>query len=52
MIAAITTLTSLGLLLGMLLSLAARFFQVPDNALREELMELLPGVNCGQCCRE
>ncbi|HPF59920.1 MAG TPA: RnfABCDGE type electron transport complex subunit B [Candidatus Competibacteraceae bacterium] len=49
MIAAITTLTSLGLLLGMLLSLAARFFQVPDNALREELLELLPGVNCGQC---
>jgi electron transport complex protein RnfB len=49
MIAAITTLTSLGLLLGLLLSLAARLFQVPGNALREEIMELLPGVNCGQC---
>ncbi|HRX71541.1 MAG: RnfABCDGE type electron transport complex subunit B [Candidatus Competibacteraceae bacterium] len=49
MIAAITTLTSLGLLSGLLLSLAARLFQTPGNALREEIMELLPGVNCGQC---
>ena len=49
MIAAITTLTSLGLLLGLLLSFAARVFRVPGNALREDLMTLLPGVNCGQC---
>lgn len=49
MIAAVTTLTSLGLLLGLLLSFAARVFRVPSNALREDLMTLLPGVNCGQC---
>ncbi|MFZ1827477.1 MAG: (Fe-S)-binding protein, partial [Candidatus Competibacteraceae bacterium] len=49
MIAAITALTSLGLLLGLLLSLAARIFRVPNNAMREEIMTLLPGVNCGQC---
>ena len=49
MIAAMATLTSLGLLLGLLLSFAARIFRVPGNALREDLMTLLPGVNCGQC---
>ncbi len=49
MIVAMTTLTGLGLLLGLLLSLAARVFQTPGNALCEEITELLPGVNCGQC---
>lgn len=49
MIAAMATLTSLGLLLGLLLSLAARIFRTPSNALHEEIMTLLPGVNCGQC---
>lgn len=49
MIAAMATLTSLGLLLGLLLSLAARIFRVPSNALHEDIMTLLPGVNCGQC---
>ena len=49
MIAAMMTLTMLGSLLGLLLSLAARFFQVPSDAFREDIMELLPGVNCGQC---
>ncbi len=49
MIAAMATLTSLGLLLGLLLSCAARIFRVPGNAQREEIMTLLPGVNCGQC---
>lgn len=49
MIAAMATLTSLGLLLGLLLSCAARIFRVPGDAQREEIMTLLPGVNCGQC---
>ncbi len=49
MIVAMAALTSLGLFFGLMLSLAARIFRVPVNAQREEIMALLPGVNCGQC---
>lgn len=49
MIFAVLVLTALGSALGLLLSLASRFLRVPGNALREEVLELLPGVNCGQC---
>lgn len=49
MIAAIVSLTSLGLGLGFLLGLAARYLRVEGNPLTEEIKVLLPGANCGQC---
>ena len=49
MIFAALVLTALGSSLGLLLSLAARYLQPPPDARRVELLELLPGVNCGQC---
>jgi len=48
-IVAVVVLTVLGSALGLLLSLAARYLQVPGNPLGEEILQLLPGVNCGQC---
>ncbi len=49
MIAAITSLTALGLILGWLLGIAARYLKVEDNPLTEQVAALLPGSQCGQC---
>lgn len=49
MIAALTSLTLLGVILGLILGVAARVFRVESNHLVEELLEILPGSQCGQC---
>lgn len=49
MIAAVTSLTTLGLTLGFLLGLAARYLKVESNPLVDELEKMLPGSQCGQC---
>ena len=49
MIAAIASLTSLGLLLGWLLGLASRYLKVEGNPVVENIEALLPGSQCGQC---
>ncbi len=49
MITAITSLTGMGLTLGLLLGLAARYLRVEANPLEEEIAEILPGTQCGQC---
>jgi electron transport complex protein RnfB len=49
MIAAVLSLTLLGIALGWVLGLAARYLRVESNPLHEEIQQMLPGVNCGQC---
>ncbi len=49
MITALTSLTILGAILGLILGAAARVFKVEGNALVAELMDILPGSQCGQC---
>jgi electron transport complex protein RnfB len=49
MIAAITSITFLGLLLGLLLGFADRRLRVESNPLVAEIEGLLPGSQCGQC---
>lgn len=49
MLAAIVILSLLGLIMGGLLGLAAKYLAVEGNPLREEIEELLPGSQCGQC---
>ncbi len=49
MIIALTSLTILGSILGLILGVAARVFRVEGNALIAELEEILPGSQCGQC---
>ena len=49
MIAALLSLTTLGLLLGGLLGLAARYFKVEGNPLEAEVEAMFPGSQCGQC---
>jgi electron transport complex protein RnfB len=49
MIAAIFSLTLLGALLGIVLGVANKFLQVEGNPLVDELIEMMPGSNCGQC---
>lgn len=49
MITALTSLTVLGVVLGLILGVAARVFRVEGNALVAELVEILPGSQCGQC---
>lgn len=49
MITALTSLTVLGVVLGLTLGVAARVFKVEGNALVEELVDILPGSQCGQC---
>lgn len=48
-IPAILSLTGMGLLLGILLSLAARYLRVEADPLESEIENLLPGSQCGQC---
>ncbi len=49
MLTAIASLTVLGLTLGWLLGLAARYLKVEGNPLVEKIEALLPGSQCGQC---
>ncbi|MEW7979991.1 MAG: electron transport complex subunit RsxB [Candidatus Sedimenticola endophacoides] len=49
MLAAILIITLLGLVMGALLGLAAKFLAVDGNPLQTEIEELLPGSQCGQC---
>jgi len=49
MIAALLSLMTLGLFLGGLLGLAARFFKVEGNPLETEIEAMFPGSQCGQC---
>lgn len=49
MITALTSLTVLGTILGLILGVAARVFKVEGNALAAELVDILPGSQCGQC---
>ena len=49
MIAAVVSLTLLGIALGWMLGFAARYLRVESNPLHEEIQQMLPGVNCGQC---
>lgn len=39
----------IGLILGIVLSLASKFFAVPTDEKVEKIRECLPGVNCGAC---
>lgn len=49
MIAAIASLTTLGLVLGSALGIAARRLAVESDPLVEELEGMMPGSQCGQC---
>lgn len=49
MIAAITSLTILGLSIGFSLGFAAKRFKVEKDPLIDDLASLLPASNCGQC---
>jgi Na+-translocating ferredoxin:NAD+ oxidoreductase subunit B len=46
---AIISLTFLGLGLGYLLGAAARYLKVESNPLIEQIEQLMPGSQCGQC---
>lgn len=49
MIYAILILALLGITMGFMLGVAARYLSVEGNPLQEEIEELLPGSQCGQC---
>ena len=49
MLAAISSLTILGAVLGLGLGVAARKFAVQGDPLAEEIAAMMPGSNCGQC---
>lgn len=49
MFIAVASLTLLGLVLGGLLGVAARYLAVAEDPLEGELQALLPGSQCGQC---
>ncbi|MEG0741407.1 MAG: RnfABCDGE type electron transport complex subunit B [Clostridia bacterium] len=42
-------LGALGLLFGLLLTLANKVFEIPSNPKRDEVRNALPGANCGGC---
>lgn len=49
LLSSILSLGILGLILGIALGLSSRFFKVETNPLVDEITEMMPGSNCGQC---
>lgn len=49
MLIAVASLTTLGLILGLLLGIASRRLAVEGNPLVEDIQAILPGSQCGQC---
>ncbi|MDR2688835.1 MAG: RnfABCDGE type electron transport complex subunit B [Azoarcus sp.] len=49
MLIAIASFSSMGVVFGLVLGLAARLFRVETVGLEAEIMPLMPGTNCGQC---
>ncbi len=49
MYTALLSLTTLGLGLGALLGIAARYLKVEESPLTNEIEAMLPGSQCGQC---
>jgi electron transport complex protein RnfB len=49
MLIVIIILSALGVSLGLLLGVAARYFKVEEDPLIETVEQMLPGANCGQC---
>ena len=49
MISAIVSLTGLGVSLGFLLGVAARYLKVESDPIVEEIEAMMPGSQCGQC---
>ena len=49
MLAAVASLTILGAVLGVMLGVASRVLRVEGNPIVEELVDMMPGTNCGQC---
>ncbi len=48
-LSAIISLTSLGLFLGVLLALAAKYLKVESSPIVDEIEAMMPGSQCGQC---
>lgn len=46
---AVLVLAGMGLLFGLLLGVASKFFAVPTNEKRDAVRAALPGANCGAC---
>ncbi len=49
MIIAITSLSLLGLVLGLMLGLAGRYLKVEQDPIIDEIAAMMPGSQCGQC---
>ena len=48
-IASICIVAGLGLILGLALALADKYIAVPLDEKQEQILNLLPGANCGSC---
>ena len=46
---AVSTMLALGFILGFIISLVSAKFYVEEDKRLEELINLLPGANCGAC---
>lgn len=46
---AVLVVAGIGLIAGIVLALAAHFMHVPEDKLKLEVRDALPGVNCGAC---
>ena len=42
-------LGALGLVFGLLLTIANKVFEIPSDSKRDEIRNALPGANCGGC---
>ena len=49
MLNSIFVLITMGLVLGYALGYAARVFQIDSDPLVDEIVEMMPGTQCGQC---
>ncbi|PIP13185.1 MAG: Fe-S protein [bacterium (Candidatus Stahlbacteria) CG23_combo_of_CG06-09_8_20_14_all_34_7] len=45
----VTVLGSLSILLGIAIIITMKFFEIKRDPLVDEIMQVLPGLNCGAC---
>lgn len=49
MVAATVSMGGIGFVAGVILAIASKIFDVPVDPIEQELIEALPGMNCGAC---
>lgn len=46
---AVIMIVVIGIIIGLLLALSDKYFKVEEDPRKDDIMKILPGINCGAC---